>query len=548
MKRSFLTSLFFILAIVIIGTILGGRSALIKSAVYAQSTTQPELPRVYLETAYPTVTGSVFNLAAGGDLQAALNAAQPGDTIVLQAGAVFTGNFTLSAKSGNGWIIVRTSNLSSIPAEGTRVSPSHSSAMPKIVSPNSGPALSAAASAHHYRFVGVEFGIASGVANNFGIVNLGDGGSAQNSLSLVPHDIVIDRCYIHGNATGNVSRGVALNSASTAIIDSYIANCHGVGFDTQAICGWNGPGPFKIVNNYLEGAGENVMFGGADPKVANLVPSDIEFRRNLCSKPLSWLRTEPSYAGVPWSVKNVFELKNAQRVLVDGNVFENCWLDAQVGFAIQLTVRNQEGTAPWSVVQDVTFTNNIVRHSAAGINFLGRDDLQQSQQAQRIKVRNNLFVDIGGTRWGGNGRLFQLIDATINVQIDHNTAFHTFNIVTADGSPHTGFVYTNNLTPHNDYGVMGSGSGVGNTTLGQYFPSYVFSKNVLVAGPSSAYPAGNFFPASMSQVGFVDYAGGNYRLSSSSPYKNAGTDGRDIGADIDAIQVALGEQPPSNQA
>ena len=34
----------------------------------------------------------------------------------------------------------------------------------------------------------------------------------------------------------------------------------------------------------------------------------------------------------------------------------------------------------------------------------------------------------------------------------------------------------------------------------------------------------------------------------SSPYKNAGTDGRDIGADIDAIQVALGEQPPSNQA
>ena len=270
-------------------------------------------------------------------------------------------------------------------------------------------------------------------------MNLGDGGSAQNSLSLVPHDLVIDRCYIHGNATGNVARGVALNSASTAIIDSYIANCHGVGFDTQAICGWNGPGPFKIVNNYLEGSGENVMFGGADPKVANLVPSDIEFRRNLCSKPLSWLRTEPNYAGVPWSVKNIFELKNAQRVLVDGNVFENCWLDAQVGFAIQLTVRNQEGTAPWSVVQDVTFTNNIVRHSAAGINFLGRDDLQQSQQTQRIKVRNNLFVDIGGTRWGGNGRLFQLIDATVNVQIDHNTAFHTSNIVTADGSPHTGF-------------------------------------------------------------------------------------------------------------
>ena len=548
MKRSFLTSLFIIFAILITVTVIGGRSTLIDSAVSAQSVSQPELPRVFLDTAFPPTTGAVFNLGAGGDLQLALNAAQPGDTIVLQAGAVFTGNFTLPVKTGNGWVVVRTSNMAGIPAEGSRVTPQHSSAMPRVITPDSGPAIKTAPGAHHFRFVGVEFGVAAGVATNFGIVNLGDGGSAQNSLSLVPRDLVIDRCYIHGNATGNVARGVTLNSASTAIIDSYVANCHGVGFDTQAICGWNGPGPFKIVNNYLEGAGENVMFGGADPKIANLVPSDIEFRRNLCSKPLSWLRTEPNFAGTAWSVKNIFELKNAQRVLADGNVFENCWLDAQVGFAIQLTVRNQDGTAPWSVVQDVTFTNNIVRQSAAGINFLGRDDLQQSQPAQRIKVRNNLFVDIGGARWGGNGRLFQIIDATVNVQIDHNTAFQTANIVTADGSPHSGFVYTNNLTPHNDYGIMGTGFGVGNSTLSYYFPLSAFSKNVLVAGPPSAYPAGNFFPAGMSQIGFVDYAGGNYRLASSSPYKNAGTDGRDIGADIDAIQVALGEQPPSNQA
>ncbi len=547
MKRSFIISFLVILAILISVQVLSDRSSIISRAVFAQSASQPELPRVYLNTTHPTVTGGVFNLNAGGDLQAALNAAQPGDTIVLQAGAVFTGNFTLPVKTGSNWIVIRTSNLAGIPAEGARVNSSHSSAMPKVVTPDSGPAIKTAPGAHHYRFVGVEFGIAAGVTNNFGIVNLGDGGSAQNSLSLVPHDLVIDRCYIHGNATGNVSRGVALNSASTAIIDSYIANCHGVGFDTQAICGWNGPGPFKIVNNYLEGAGENVMFGGADPKVANLVPSDIEFQRNLCSKPLSWSRTEPNYTGIAWSVKNIFELKNAQRVLINGNVFEHCWLDAQVGFAIQFTVRNQEGTAPWSVVQDVTFTNNIVRHSAAGINFIGRDDLQPCQQTQRIKVRNNLFADIGGTRWGGNGRLFQVIDATINVQIDHNTAFQASNIVTADGSPHTGFVYTNNLTPHNDYGIMGSGFGVGNTTLNYYFPLSAFSKNVLVAGPSSVYPAGNFFPASMSEIGFVDYAGGNYRLVSSSPYKNGGTDGRDIGADIDAIQVALGEQPPSNQ-
>src|SRR5205085_5031116 len=137
----------------------------------------------------------------------------------------------------------------------------------------------------------------------------------QTGTSQVPTDIVFDRCYIHGTTTGTLRRGIALNSARTAVIDSYIAECHEVGTDSQAIGGWNGPGPFKIVNNFLEGAAENFMLGGADPSIANLVSSDIEFRRNYCSKPLSWCATEPTYAGVHWSIKNIFELKNAQRVL-----------------------------------------------------------------------------------------------------------------------------------------------------------------------------------------------------------------------------------------
>lgn len=71
------------------------------------------------------------------------------------------------------------------------------------------------------------------------------------------------------------------------MVDSHLSEAHVVGFDAQAICGVNGPGPFKIVNNYLEGSGENIMFGGADPAIRDLVPSDIEFRGNHCFKPLS---------------------------------------------------------------------------------------------------------------------------------------------------------------------------------------------------------------------------------------------------------------------
>ncbi len=516
--------------------------------VLSQTPGEPELPRVLLSTSFPATNGVILNVPAGGNLQAALDSARSGDTIVLQAGAIFTGNFILPTKTGGDWNIIRTSNLAGISTEGTRVFASQAGAMPKIVTANAAPALATAAGAHHYRLVGLEIGIAAGVATNYGIVCLGD--SSQNSLALVPHDIVIDRCFIHGNATGDVSRGVALNSASSAVIDSNISSCHGLGFDTQAIAGWNGPGPFKIVNNFLEAAGENVMFGGADPHVPNLVPSDIEFRRNHCSKPLSWNPADLSYAGIHWSVKNLFELKNAQRVLVDGNVFEHCWVDGQTGFIIVLTPRNQDGTAPWSVVQDVTFTNNIARHAAAGVQFLGHDNLHPSQQEQRIKIKNNLFHDIGGTVWGGNGRLFQLVDGTADVHIDHNTAIQTSNIVSADGTPDTGFVFTNNITPHNDYGIMGSGHSIGNDSLSYYFPGCYFSKNVLIAGPASVYPSGNFFPSSINEVHFVDVLSDNYRLTTSSPYKNAGTDGFDIGADQDAIEAAIGDlQPPpqSNQ-
>src|SRR4030095_5510177 len=115
--------------------------------------------------------------------------------------------------------------------------------------------------ANHYRFEGIEFTIAPSVMLNQGIVTLGEGN--EQDQALLPGDLVFDRCYIHGHATADVTRGIALNSARTEIISSYISDCHGLGYETQAIAGWNGPGPFKIIKNYIEGAGENVIFGGA---------------------------------------------------------------------------------------------------------------------------------------------------------------------------------------------------------------------------------------------------------------------------------------------
>ena len=168
----------------------------------------------------------------------------------------------------------------------------------------------------------------------------------------------------------------------------------------------------------------------------------------IFDKPLSW-RT------AAWSVKNIFELKNAQRVLIDGNIFEHNWPQAQNGFSILFTVRNQDGSAPWSVVQDVTFTHNIVRHVAAAVNILGTDDIHASQQTKRVLISNNLFDDVSTANWGGSGHLFQVLNGTANVTIDHNTAFQTGDVIAAGEAANSGFTYTNDLSPNNQYGVGG---------------------------------------------------------------------------------------------
>jgi hypothetical protein len=492
-----------------------------------------ELPREYLDTRMPATTGVIVMIGSGGNLQHEFDLAHLGDELVISAGSRFVGNFTLPAKSGSGTILIRSSDVT---AEGIRVTPADAARMPKLISPGAAPALATSGAASNYRIVGIEFGVASGVAANGGIVTLGAGN--ETDLSQLPHDLVIDRCYVHGNPTGDVTRGVALNSARTAVIDSYVSNCHGVGFDTQAICGWNGPGPFKIVNDYLEGAAECFMLGGSDPRISGLVPSDVEFRRNTLSKPLSWKVGDPSYAGVHWSIKNLFELKNARRVLIDGNVMEYAWIDGQTGIAVQLTPRNQDGAAPWCTVEDVTFTNNTVRHASAAVNVMGRDNNFPSGQAQRIKLKNNLFDDIGGARWG-NGRLFQIIAGPANLIIDHNTAFQSGNVITADVLPPAlGFVYTNNLQPHNDYGVIGSNRSYGLDSLNYYFPGCQFAGNALVGGLARLYPPNNFFPATQAAVGYTDQAAGNYALLETSPLHNAATDGKDVGADCAALAAA----------
>ena len=495
-----------------------------------QATNYPVLPQIYIETTYaPPQGGQLFSVNTSAGFQSALNNAQLGDIIELQAATTFTGPFNLPNKTtGTGWIYIRSSAYANLPPPCSRVSPSDAANMPKLViSAGNGGAINTATNAHHYRFVGIEF---KPVTGNY-IYNIIYIGNGETTVAKQPNNLVFDRCYVHGDPVAGSRRGILMNGAYISVIDSYISDCKEDGADSQALAAYSSTGPLKIVHNFLEGAGENVIFGGSDPSIPNAVASDIEIRNNHFFKPLSWMNEL-------WDIKNLLEFKNAQRILVEGNVFENCWPNAQSGYALVITPRNQNNTAPWSVVQDLTIRFNTFVNVAQGIIMSGYDAPNISQRTSRVLIQNNV-LNVTNLGMGGDGRLFVVLNGPTDVIFDHNTGFCTNAYMVSDGSPRTDFfVFNNNLVTKANYGFIGSGTGTANSTLAMYFTAnWEITHNAVIAGSATGYPAGSYFPPNIAAVGFVDYAGGNYRLTASSPYKNLGTDGKDIGADIDSIAL-----------
>ena len=510
--------------------------------------TLPTAPKTF-DTSYAAPTGATLHVAAGGNLQDALDKAQLGDTIVLQAGATFTGPFKLPNKTtGSGWIYVVSSNLSNLPPPGTRVSPANASDMPKLVAPKALNALTTVANSHNFRFVGIEFAPAASATMTYQIVVIGN---TDTSPATLPSHLVFDRCYVHGRAAENHRRGFEMDGAYIAVVDSYISDFHEVGAEAQGLWAYNTTGPLQIRNNYIEGAGENVMFGGTDSRDAALVPADIEIRDNYFFKPLSLIKTK-------YTVKNLLEFKSAKRVLVTNNVFQNNPLSAQQGFAILITPRNQGGKAPWSVTSDIAFERNTLINVGSGFNILGYDPEPTHPPTlltERVLIRNTL-MGVSGLN-GANGRAFQVVGAGgRDYTIDHNTIINTALppvsrtsvVMLADSQTNkvSNFTFTNNLATRTSYGFFGSGAGQGTTALNASFANWVFAKNVMVAAPATMYPAGNFFPSEEGHVRFANYAGGDYTLAADSHYKNSGTDGKDIGAHGAPATNAIIPNPPTN--
>lgn len=317
---------------------------------------------VYTAMAGTPSPGPVTTVAVDcSNLQAVLNAAVAGDTVVVPAAAVCTGTYTFPAKTGadrNHWITVRSSAVSdpNFPGEGVQATPCQiglthidgypdyacgapAKRMPTISSATTN-ATPVTIAGNFYRLIGIE------VTKNYG-VSMG-----QELVDLQGSDhVILDRCLIHGDnwdlhtPNRDTHIGVVTKGTYQAILNSWIYDVDWGPAEGYAIGGGSGgqadEGPIKVYNNLVAAGSESWLIGGG---AAAAWPHDYEFRRNLSMKPLKWFQAfGAASSGVSVNVKNLGEYKHGHRILYEENVFTNNWSGQadQDGWALVLLPKNQ---------------------------------------------------------------------------------------------------------------------------------------------------------------------------------------------------------------
>ncbi len=444
-------------------------------------------------------------------------------------------------------------------------------------------AISFVSGANYYRFIGLE-------------VTRDNNGSSVSKLINTngANHIILDRMWIHGTSTDTTLRGISLDTSSyIAIVDSYLNDFHCQStvppcVDNRAIGAGSSAtsqeGTWKIVNNYLEASAEDLAFG-IPAAASTTAPTDVEIRHNYFYKPTFWMPGDPNYNGLSFIVRDHVELKNGTRILIEGNALQNTWGGFGAGYGVQqgpsilLSPRvNAAGfPCPLCVVTNITIRYNAASHLSQAFaltspantiekfgsgnnNFSIHDDVFDDLNYPGCYQCSKIFTNalFGGT----NNSVPPPNDVLQNVTVDHITevasgvpiGMLSLGGTTAAFPPQeSNITITNSIFNVGTSGFTNPGGGTANCAVvssgaplamfDNCWSPYLFADNVVVGGnaltfKSLAWPPSTFLPSTTAEIGFVNLnggLGGDYHLDSTSPYKGAGTDGQDIGANVDLV-------------
>lgn len=362
-----------------------------------------------------------------------------------------------------------------------------------------------------WRFIGLRFQPDTSIAVVSHLVTAGNPDAAvQTDVSKCPSNIGFDRCYFDGHAAGEIRHASELHCKAGYIIDSYYGdNLHAVNYtDSQCMTLYNGPGPFRIVNNRVCGQIENIIIGGSSSNCG--IVADVEVRYNIFTR-------QTTDKGV-WGTKCGFEIKKVIRLLVEGNIIENTWPDRQIGAAMLLKSESYGDGATIGYTSDVIARWNLVRNVSAACTFAA----QPTGSGDPVVAINRTFVYSNLFRIGASG-----FDASQNPAIGmytstncgfvHNTLVSdgsVLSIAAPDGNANT-FDLSDNIFGVTTYGLKGGGVAEGSATVSAFMPGGTVFKNAFtgrVNGGSTPYPAGNYFPADEAAIQYTSAAAKDYSL------------------------------------
>ncbi len=271
--------------------------------------------------------------------------------------------------------------------------------------------------------------------------------------------------------------------------------------------------------------------------------------------------TSAPSGGTNWVMKNAMELKFANRVQIDSNIFKNSPVGAESGYAIWFK-SNQYGPANYMHTRDVVFEKNVMDGMDGCFSILGRIDSAGSgftRPLENLTIRNNICFD-SNTNWmQGKATVYaiKIQSPVVGLTIDNNTFQHTMrgammlDKTTTTGSIPTvaNFSFRNNIFRKETYGVFGESCTSGNFT--ECFTEFVtgtspFIGNVVGVGSSVTMPTGNLSVPIAEYEGsthFESYqhTGGvvaNFALKTGSSWRGTANGGGDPGANIALLTAA----------
>ena len=496
-----------------------------------------------------------YTVANDSDWTTAYNNAVCGDVIEINTGVVLTEKNAIPYRTGTAkFLTIRSSAMGSLPGFDDRVNPSDTANMPmfRTRQPVQG-AIDIVAGSHHVTFEGIRFATNAPTSDRTNFVVAFN--KSFEDINNDPYNIEFHRCYLDSpppnpptyNQTD--SGFFSYGAVRVVIKDTYIKEMTGTLSDTQGIAVLRGS-EWAINNCYIEGGSENFMTGGSSHDDTGYNPNLFVIRRCHFNKPLTWKSDDPSYDGIDRVLKNLFEIKYAEHVLLQDNLLENGFgSDAGQAYTIVLTPR-AEGDMVWVTDEDIHIEYNHIKKCDGGIMLLSADNLSQPTTigTNRITIQHNLFEDVGWA--GGTHTPFELDNRRYssglrrfeNISITRNTAVSDFQIwnylildpsgaVAAGWPDGQGVAGVLNISDNivdfgvqnppgvNQSGVYGVQAMDASFGAGKYtWQNNVQFGNTLGLNNATWYPNQIRLTAGIADVGFVDHATHNYRLSVASPY------------------------------